>query len=152
MSLTTALRTLLLADDTLRDLVGDRIYPDAVPVGVGPELDAVTYEQGRGRPEQTIDGPSTLQLGRVQYDVTGPNRDRVDRIGQEIVRILDGYSGAANVTRDPASQAVAIDDLTVDNDYAGRARPRKGSDNPLRRRTVDFVVSYQRELTNQPEA
>jgi hypothetical protein len=141
--LTTALRTRLLDDVELTALVGERIYPDAVPEDA--PFPAIAYETLTDRREDTLDGGSQLRRARVQYDCHADERTTADAIGRAVERILGG-SVLAGVrlpeTRDATSQLVEIEDATADNSYARRDPPRPGSGAWTYRRVVDFEVLY----------
>lgn len=142
-NLTTALRTRLLEDATLRDLVGDGVYPDLVPQGA--TLPAVRYEVLSDRRLPTLEGQSTLRQARVQMDAVATSRAVADRIGQAVERILGGLSGAIPETRDGQSPRVDVDDSVQETSYSRVDPPREGASDPTYRRTIDLAISYQHD-------
>ncbi len=144
-----ALRTRLLEDAELKDLVGSRIYPDVTPQGKC--LPAIVYQELPGRRDQTIDGPSSLRHARVQYDCLSNAREEATRIGHAIERILDGFTGLLTETRDGQSVSMDIDDCSLDNAYDAVDPAAKGESNPRRRRTIDFDISHQHDAIEPTE-
>lgn len=116
----------------LRDLVGDRIRPDALEPG--EELPAVAYKTTSTIPYQHLGGASAFAQSRVTFGAYGRTRREANRVAAQIRDALDGLAGPLG--------GLTICDCVRDNDYAALDPPTPGDERWRRRRVVDFVVSY----------
>lgn len=87
-----ALRTYLLADSAISDLVGgDRIYPQILPQGM--EDDSVAYTRVSEQSDHHMQGPSGLCSGRFQINAWSKNADDACTLADLIKARIDGFSG-----------------------------------------------------------
>lgn len=75
----------------LRDLLGDRVYPDQAPEDVKPPY-AVTREAG-DEPEQASDGYGGVTRFDIEFEIYAQTRQQTVSIAKAFSRNLNTYQG-----------------------------------------------------------
>lgn len=88
----TDLRAYLMAHPEVGPLVGNRIYPLALPQS--PALPAVTYQRISTTRTRTKDGPTGAAEVRVQMSCWSMSYIEAKRVADAIRHALDGYRGS----------------------------------------------------------
>ena len=90
-SATTEIRNLLIADDTLKSLVGGKIYPIVAPEQT--EGDFIFYQRDGIKESETKQGTSDM-TAIVDIGVISESYERSQQISMAIYKCLEGnYSG-----------------------------------------------------------
>lgn len=144
MTIRDLVRAYVLADTTVGNLLGTRMYPDMLP-------QKVTYPAAVIQAVDVVRSPSLrsvagLARARIQIDVyaapVSPSRgSRVvaDEAGNAIRRRLDGFDGSLDDTStSPATPVRAW--VTFDLETEGAEPEISGG---LSRHTADYVVQFQ---------
>ena len=79
----------------------NRIYPNSLPQGV--TLPAVRYFEVSDPPEHTHSGRSKLRHPRWQLDCFGKDYFDAKSLAEQIVALMDGYTGAMGTAQCQAS-------------------------------------------------
>lgn len=87
-----ALRTWLLAQSSVADLIGDRFDLAKVPQ-VNATYPYVSYRRASGDYEHDLDGGAGLASPIFEIDVWSPKTTEVEAVGQAIRLALQGYRG-----------------------------------------------------------
>lgn len=87
----SAIRTLLINQPIVSDLVSDRVYPVRYPQA--EELPAITLRIVKNRPNHTKDGPSGLDEVSVTVEIYAKGYSETENIKNAVRRVLDFYSG-----------------------------------------------------------
>lgn len=132
MSISSDLRTFLLADATLTTLIGTRMYPLVLPQD--PTVPAITYQIISGHRFHSTDGACGLSTPRIQYDCWAATYLEVESLFEALRKRLDGYQGLAG-----SSQVQAAFFESERDDYEDEAK--------LYRRSADFFVWYEEATT-----
>jgi len=86
-----ALVQILTADGAVHDLVGDRVYPAAVPQG--GVLPAVAYKRISNMRVYSHGGDSHLARPRFQLDCVAESYSEAVRVAEAVTTALSGYRG-----------------------------------------------------------
>jgi hypothetical protein len=86
-----ALRALMLSDAAILAKAGQRIYPLKAKQGETRPL--VVYQRTSSIAEHTLDGPTSLSVGRYQIDAWAKDIDDAVELANAVKFKLDGYSG-----------------------------------------------------------
>lgn len=93
-----ALRTFLLEDLELVELVGDRFLP--MPFDQAGPVPAITYRRVGTRRQQTLTGPSGLEWARTQVDVWANNANAEAPKARDVFEIMKARLAGAAFIRD----------------------------------------------------
>ena len=119
MSIRSALRQHLLAQTTVTDLVGQRIYPIIAPQT--GELPCIAYRKIEGGHEHLVTGSAGHARPTFTLTVWALDPDTVDDIAEALRLVLQG----ANATWG----AYQVTGLTLDGDSDEWVDPNDGEDN-----------------------
>lgn len=137
-----ALRALLLADADLQAVLGDRVYPQAVPVEARPGqplFPALTYLRIGGAPDLEHAGLSGLHTAEVQLDVWALDDEQAEVIGLEAMGVLVDRAPGFRHGDVEFDSAAVVRDRGVSQDKADRTE-----DEPVWRHSFDVNVSFRR--------
>lgn len=143
MTIRDLARAYVLADATVANLLGTRLYPDMLPQKVTYPAGVITaVDIVRPNP---LRGVASLAKARVQIDIYAQPSDGqssraiADQAGTAIRQCLDGFAGEwtdASVSPDVSVKAWVTFDLETEN-----AEPEISGG--LSRHTADYFVQYQ---------
>lgn len=114
--ITAAIRTVLVADQTMNDLVGERIFHHVADENVRQAhviINTVSAERPR-----TMDGQANYTRGTVAIDVYAPDMPSLKAIAAAITEALDNLSGTV------AGLQLAYLELASDRDQT--TKPAEG--------------------------
>jgi hypothetical protein len=130
------IRDHLLGDDTLKNLVGERIHPVRLPqTCVWP---AVRMEVVSSLPEDVADGASALKRTRLQVDAYALRVEDAHSVADaiEAEAVLGGYRGTVGET------SIASSVLDAPGRFDRVQTPVPGSDDWRWQTTLDFLVHH----------
>jgi len=127
-----ALREMLIASSTVRNLVDDRIRPDALDED--DTRPSIRYELIATERLRNLDGTAPMQRSRIQVDSYATVWDDCYDIAAAAIGVLDGYRGAAS--------GLFFHDVAIENEYDGKDIPPPGSSQWRHRRTFDAVIVH----------
>lgn len=133
MGIEAGLRTFLLADATISDLVnGERIHPVQLPQGTNRP--AVRYTKISGnRPHSSPQGALGLSGPRIQIDAFAPDYDDAIALAEAIRKRIDGYRGA-------------MDAVTVQGVFFANEREGYESESNLHFVSRDYFVWFTEDI------
>ena len=128
-----AIRSYLLSKDAIRDIVGQRIYADALPQNATlPAIEMVVLDD---TPEMQLSDITGLTKARIQFVCHGATRRTTRQIAQAIrtcgVAALKGLSSG-----------VWIKGVAPERSFDDSIPPTDGNDTHRYLTTVDLVVDY----------
>lgn len=128
-----ALRTYLLSQSKVTQLVGDRIYATVIPQNATyPCVSVSTVSEATVK--QMSGYSSGLADARIQLDCWAENEDAAFQVADLIRNYLDGYSGTvANIQLDSVTYIDKNETVEPQGD---------GSDIPISRISVDYRIWY----------
>lgn len=91
MSIEAAIYTRLTTDAAVAALIGDRVFPNAVPQG--SEYPAIDYEQTSGIRDQVMDGPTGLVSSIFDIRCKGKTYIETRTLADAVRARLDGFAG-----------------------------------------------------------
>ena len=105
--------------ETVKALVGERVYPDAVPQN--PKLPFVTYQQVGGQPLNFLSDVPDMRNGRFQFNVWAKTRKEAAQLIRQIedqVRLspalrAETLNGALAVHEDTTTWFGAQQDFSI---------------------------------------
>jgi hypothetical protein len=109
------MRALLSADPTVRAIVGERGYPQRLPLN--PTLPAYTYQRISTTRSHIHAGPATNASARIQLTLWGRSERETRALADATAAVLDGYTGTV-LLEDDEGQAVVIGSLLLANEVA----------------------------------
>jgi hypothetical protein len=91
MSVSSAIRSILVADSAVYGLVGSRVYPQILPDGKA--MPAITYQRQYKNPHDGLSG--SFGTGVYNYDVScwSDNYDEAESLGTAAQAALVDYAG-----------------------------------------------------------
>lgn len=94
------LRTYLLAQSTITDLVGTRIYWVRIPQKPQSETTypCITYRRATGGHMHHLDNAQGYAQPIFEIDVWGPDSEVVENVGEQVRLKLQGFSGTMGTT------------------------------------------------------
>ena len=134
-----ALRSLLMADATVADLVSGRIYPGRAPKGAAFPL--VVYEEVAGTGHANLSGAATLEERAVQLAIYATDHNARVAVSKAAKDRLHGYKGAVAI----GSDSVTFDGIFYEDgkDAHLEVANANGSSQPLYcREDVYRVFTY----------
>jgi Protein of unknown function (DUF3168) len=125
VSVLEAIRVALVNHPPVADLVGDRIYPDALPAKA--LVPAIVLSEVAVRFTHTQDGPAGLVRSRVQVDAWATTWAEADTVAAAARVLLDGLRN--------------VDDGgTIQGSFADARRKLYDQDRKLTGRSVDYLI------------
>ena len=88
------LRLKLVADSTVTNLVGSRIYPLTLPQGV--TLPAIRYQRITGTSDPHLGGTTGLAVATIQFDCVGTTYAKAEQVRDAVRESLEAYRGTVN--------------------------------------------------------
>jgi len=131
MSVSSDLRSYLLADSLIASLIVDRIYPMKSPQN--SVMPAITYFWVSGSRSHSMDSANGLSMPRVQFDCWAKTYLSAEILFEALRKRLDGFKGTAGTSPGTTVQGVFFEN---END-AYEPEPE------LFRRSCDFMVNYE---------
>lgn len=137
MSVERALYARLTAGSPIT-LLGDRVYPNAAPLGV--MVPYLVYARVSATRARSTRGPSGLVAARYQLDIYASTFPNARAVAEAVRKRLDGWRG---VLAGPGwSCRVEAVSLVSDQDlYEPEIKPE-----PLHRVSMDFFVHHREEI------
>ena len=132
MSLETGIVTKTLADNTVKGLVVDRMFP--VVLDQQTAFPALVYQIVDTSRDVTMDGPSNLTRQRVQFSVYATRYSVAKQIVDAIRKMYEGYKG------------ILPDGTSVQRAVLVDMRPTFEAEPNLHRRDVDIEFWYEEQL------
>jgi hypothetical protein len=129
----TAISNLLKADDSFRQLAGNRLFPVELPEQEA--LPAVTYQLISTTDLYAIDGAIDFTRVRLQFDVWANRYLEAKDLARALHSVLDSYSGDLSGVRVWGIQRVRCDDQ-----FDSEAR--------IRRVSVDYAIQFSQLQSN----
>lgn len=126
------IRTYLAAQTPVSDLVGTRIYPDALPQDA--ILPAIVYTVIGDTSEHHLTAAAGLGFALVQIDCFASTRLSATAVSEAVRGEMDGYRGAMG------SETVGCCHLT--NRFYEYGPPEHGNDVGLYRAMIEFRVGH----------
>jgi len=93
MAVEKALRSILMNDAAVHNLVADRIFP--IVRREGSALPAITYQQISGVRDHVFEGPSGFVESRFQINCWASTYEQADTLADAVRSVLDGYDGTS---------------------------------------------------------
>ncbi len=129
-----ALRSKLIAENTITALVGERIYPTVIPQG--GSAPCVVLRRISTRPEHTLAGMTRLSHSRIQFDCLSDDKDEADSIAKAIQNCgIDSYQGTTLGITFHGAEFERGDEDEVDN-------PTDGNEEFRYITTFDLLIHY----------
>lgn len=91
MAVEKAIRSILIDDSTVKNLVADRVYP--VVRREGSSLPALVYQQISGVRDHIFAGPSGFVEARFQINCWAETYEGADELADAVRVAVDGYNG-----------------------------------------------------------
>ncbi|MFO7537616.1 MAG: DUF3168 domain-containing protein [Chloroflexota bacterium] len=88
MTIETALRTLIVNDEDIGALIGERCYPLRIPQDV--ERPAIAYRRISGKRVVSHSGPSNLARPRFEFECVASRYSDLVALANGLRRLLDG--------------------------------------------------------------
>jgi len=131
-----ALRSYLLADNSIAAIVGTRIYPVKLPQGT--TLTSVVYTRISGLSGVTSSGRERLSRPRIQIDCWSQQVDDAATLADLVKERIDGLRGAIQWDDNSPGNAVTVQGVFMDmerEDYDDAAK--------LHRVSRDYIVWFE---------
>lgn len=125
-----AVMTALVRARPVSDLVGDRVYPMALPASPTPVLPAITLQRVSTTRVHSQDGPSGLARPRVQVTSWAKTYAQADALAAAVREALDGLQTNG-------------DGGTIQGVFSAEDRDIYDSDLKIPGRSVDFLVWHE---------
>ncbi len=144
--ISATIRTLTLSASSVSDLVGTRMYSDALPQKrkndvwvTSTAFPAISYTTISTRPYEHLGGIVDLTQSRIQIDCYDRTRSGANQLADKVRLAIEKYRGTV------AGQFV--NEINYINDSDSFERPQHGTDQRIYKRTQDYIVSF-RTTTN----
>lgn len=126
------LKTFLLDSDSIRDVVGNRVFAGKAPKS---SRGAVLIVRNTS-PDHfyTLTNEANALRAMVQIDCYDETPTKADALGELVRNRLSGYRGTAG--------GATIQGATIARDNAFRESPENSSDKWIHRRSFDFSIFY----------
>lgn len=121
----------------LSHATGIKIYKGTIPQGI--PFPAVTLQTIAGRPDYKLSGEIGDLATIVQLDVYALTENEAEDIGDEIRLAISGYYGLMDETQ--------VKSVTIRSDRQLLQVPVDASGRAGWRRSVDYGITYEREVT-----
>ena len=139
--LETALHDKLVANDTIRDQVGEHIYAGRLPQGVTATR-YIVLSDFDSQPEYHVGGDTGVSTSTVQIDLWAHDpggfgvlkKDDPTSVGEQLKATLSGQRFTEG--------SIHVKSCTIVRDDTVSERPIDGSDNWRRRRSFDFRIIH----------
>lgn len=128
----TALRTYLVAQSSITDLVGQRVYGGNRDQGDG--LPALTIRRKSGGHAHNLDGAAGSVRPLVEVSSWAASKPAADSLAEAVRLKLQGFRGAMG--------ALAVSSVTLENDLDLDEPPRDGSAAFTYRVNQDYLIRY----------
>lgn len=130
---------LLLAESSIAEVVGDRVYSPQLPDA--PDYPCIVVFKPTGIGSYDMDGDVGVEDARVQVDIHGiKGHAQVIALKQRVRRFLSGFKGGVGSGTNCAIQSsMCINDFDLPDPSTERAGPR------LRTRVLEFRM-WNREV------
>ena len=94
------LRTYLLSQSDITDLVGTRIYWVRIPQKNPSDANypCITYRRATGGHVHNLDGAQGYAEAIVEIDIWGPDSEVVENVGEQVRESLQGFRGEMGTT------------------------------------------------------
>lgn len=129
------LRTLLINDSGVSNLIGSRMYPVRLPQS--PTVPAIVYMAITGQRFHNTEGSSGLSGPRIQIDCWAATFSETQSLALAVRKVLDGYRGAAG---DDTIQGAFFDS---ERDFFEADAGVSG----LYRTSMDFFIYFEEDPT-----
>ena len=116
-------------------LVGNRIEPSMSSENT--QLPRAVYTRLSGSPEFFLQGESGIGYYTIQFDIFASSYAAADAVGEAFRNRLSGFRGVVTVGSESRRFHMIKLEATRDN----YVPPFDGSDTPVYRRSMDFIVS-----------
>ena len=132
--ISAAIRAKLVAESSVTDEVGTRIYSDHLPQNAA--MPAITYRVISEIANEDLAGSSGLDEARIQVDCFGSTRSQANSVQRLVRSALKGFRGVvSSVYVKTINQSTGQQHLTD--------RPEHGTDQRRYITSQDFSVFYQ---------
>lgn len=128
------LKKLLLGENTIKTIVGDRIYISHAPQGVDKDKEHILITQISSEENKSFDGTSELRFLELDIDCKAPTSAKADALAKAVRKFLKDYTGAAG------DQTIGA--VLFNNESDAYEPPADGSDKGLYAVTLDFQIQY----------
>lgn len=140
------LRTYLLAQSSVADLIGTRLSLSRLPLNVdgsanlsaGP-FPCVTYRLASANHHHNLDGGQGYCEAAIELDVWGDDSEEVEAAGDAIRLKLQGYLGAMGNS--------TVKRSTLDEEQDFFHPPQDGSDTGIHRTTFRYTIGFYEAIT-----
>lgn len=129
-----ALCEVLLADQALVSLIGDRLYSHPAPKEADYPL--ISYQRISTQPRRHLNGRSELSGVRIQLSVYATTSTECATVSETAQDAADGYQGSAN--------SLDIKDISVDDSESGGGVLHDEALG-IYESIFDVIVTYRRE-------
>ena len=122
-------------------IIGDRVFPDELPKGIGvvagadPDYPAATYTIVDGQRDYSHDGDTGLTPYRVQVDLYARTSAQVNEMRRALVADLSGFRGLV-----PVSPSVQVFGAFAETENDSVERDLEQSGPRIKRKSLDFRV------------
>lgn len=136
MTIAADLRTYLLADAGVADLIGTRCYPDALPQGA--TLPAVVYYTISRTHAESLGGLKSAGQVRIQLDAYAATRIAADAVTEAILARLKTLSIGQNTI----GSGTQVCDVEIQGPRSDRLQPEDGSDEWQYVSSLDALLTH----------
>ena len=141
MSITTALRTYALADESLSDQLGERFRPVHLEQGDDDAAIAVTYQTISNTPDEGLTEDSDHETNRIQFDVYSDDEALAGTVAKKLRQRLRSAHGSLDVDGEAVVFCTGCSTGSGIRDLSALA-PIDGSANWKHRLSFDMMVSF----------
>lgn len=129
-----AIRSVLVADADVANLLGTRIFPVIAPASAAVPF--ATYRRSAVQRQQTLSGPGNLTTVILAIDLYAESYEAVRDLADKCRLALDGYSGLS-------PESVRVHQTSLDNEADGFAQLAGGEAPPLYSVSQTYSVIWQ---------
>lgn len=143
MSFSVDLRTFLLADGTISGIVGQKIHPLRFPPT--PAYPAILFSIITGDRSNHYRGADGLAAPRIQFDCYATTYLGAELLAEALRKRVNGFKGVMGGSPGTTVQGIFYD--SERDFYEEGADQGTGSGAGLYRRSVDYFVNYEEEIS-----
>ena len=130
MSVETAIYSILINDATVHGLVGNAVYPVALPQDTA--LPCIVYQEISEVSLYSCDGPVGLETARYQITAWAKTQSQAKAIANAVKAVFNGYLGTAGGT--------LVQLITIASKYDVPAFSDKADEQTQYGKAVDIVI------------
>lgn len=128
----STIRTYLLSQSAITDLVSTRIFPGFIPAS--NTLPSITYHVFSTDHEYDIDSAAGFAVKRIQFDIWAETYAETKTIGEQLRQELQGYS------------AGSIHVVLLDNQIDLFTQPKHADETPLYHLSQQYRIIYEESV------